>query len=51
MIIILNSLIVIATVMIHYEFLRVMADKLTQLTANSHLTIVFGSRFFKLKGH
>ncbi len=33
MIIILNSLIVIATVMIHYEFLRVMADKLTQLTA------------------
>ncbi len=29
MIIILNSLIVIVTVMIHYEFLRVMADKLT----------------------
>jgi len=34
MIIILNSLSAIATVMIHYEFLRVMGDKLTQRTAN-----------------
>jgi len=34
MIIILNSLIAIATVMIRYEFLRVTADKLTQLTTN-----------------
>ncbi len=42
MMVILNSLVVIVSVMIHYEFLRVMADKLIGWTANRHLIIVLG---------